>query len=142
MAIRLILVDDHEVVRSGLRMLLENERDVEIVGEFGVAQDALEALPELKPDVVLMDIVLPKIDGITTIKKILKFDSNAYIIAISALYKTEQINKVMNAGAKDYLTKPFNIDDLVEALEKGLSELKKSKKILKNNAERKSCFYK
>jgi len=64
MTIRLMLVDDHEVVRSGLRILLEGEPDVEIVGEFGLAKEALASLESLKPDVVVMDIGLPDLSGI------------------------------------------------------------------------------
>ncbi len=97
----------------------------EVVGEANDGLEALKKYQQLKPDIVLMDIVLPKMDGITVIKKIIESDPNAYIIALSALYKTEQINNVLNAGAKDYLIKPFKVDELIEVIEKGLSEIQK-----------------
>ena len=124
--VSILIVEDARGSRESIKDALYDPK-YKVVGEACDGEDALQKYKQLKPEIVLMDIVLPKIDGITTIKKILKFDSEAYIIAISALYKTEQINKVMNAGAKNYLTKPFNIDDLIEALEKGESELKKNK---------------
>jgi len=70
MTIRLLLVDDHAVVRSGLRMLLESEADVEIVGESGTAREALDAVAGLQPDVVLMDIGLPDMSGIDAAREI------------------------------------------------------------------------
>jgi two-component system response regulator NreC len=70
MKIRLLLVDDHQVVRSGLRMLLASESDVEIVGEAGTAREALEAVRQLKPTVVLMDIGLPDLSGIDATREI------------------------------------------------------------------------
>ena len=70
MTVRLLLVDDHEVVRSGLRMLLESEQDVQIVGEAGTGREALEMVGELKPDVILMDIGLPDLSGIEAAARI------------------------------------------------------------------------
>lgn len=128
--VSILIVEDARGSRESIKDALYDPK-YEVVGEAYDGVEALEKFKQLKPEIVLMDIVLPKIDGVTTIKKIMKLDSNAYIIAISALYKTEQINKVINAGAKDYLTKPFNIDELVEALEKGLRELKRKNKKIK-----------
>jgi len=128
--VSILIVEDARGSRESIKDALYDPK-YKIVGEALDGVEAVEKFKRLKPEIVLMDIVLPKIDGVTTIKKILKLDSSAYIIAISALYKTEQINKVMNAGAKDYLTKPFNIDELIEALEKGLSELKRKNKKIK-----------
>lgn len=125
--VSILIVEDARGSRESIKDALYDPK-FKVVGEAYDGEDAVEKFKQLKPDIILMDIVLPKIDGITTIKKIMKLNSKAYIIAISALYKTEQINKVMNAGAKDYLIKPFNIDDLVEAIEKGLSELKRRNK--------------
>lgn len=116
MAIRLILVDDHEVVRSGLRMLLENERDVEIVGEFGVAQDALEALPELKPDVVLMDIGLPDITGIDAAKEAKRLLPDTAIVALTIHEDEEYFFKMLEAGASGYVPKRAAPEELLTAI--------------------------
>jgi len=72
MTIRLLLVDDHAVVRSGLRMMLENERDVEIIGEAASASEAIEAAMQMKPDLILMDIGLPDLSGIDATREIKK----------------------------------------------------------------------
>ena len=83
MTIRLLLVDDHAVVRSGLKMLLENERDVEIVGEAASASEAMDAAARLKPNVILMDIGLPDLSGIDATREIKKRVSNVSIVALT-----------------------------------------------------------
>ncbi|HEX9330557.1 MAG TPA: response regulator transcription factor, partial [Anaerolineales bacterium] len=82
MTIRLLLVDDHAVVRSGVKMLLENERDVQIVGEASSASEALEAAVRLKPNVILMDIGLPDLSGIDATREIKKRVAEVAIVAL------------------------------------------------------------
>lgn len=116
MTIRLMLVDDHEVVRSGLRMLLEGEPDVEIVGEFGLAQDALDSLEQLKPDVILMDIGLPDLSGIDAASEVKRLREETAIVALTIHEDEEYFFKMLNAGASGYVPKRAAPDELLTAI--------------------------
>src|SRR3972149_10544180 len=99
----LLLVDDHAVVRSGLRMLLEGEPDVEIVGEAGTAAEALQAVRTLKPDVILMDISLPDLSGIETASQIKRISPSAAIVALTIHEGEEYFFKMLEAGGSGYV---------------------------------------
>ncbi|NIM92726.1 MAG: response regulator [Anaerolineales bacterium] len=116
MKIRLLLVDDHAVVRSGLRMLLENEPDVEIVGEEGTAEDAIKAVPAVKPDVVLMDIGLPDRSGIEAAGEIKRTDPEVAIVALTIHEDEEYFFKMLEAGASGYVPKRAAPDELLVAI--------------------------
>lgn len=116
MAIRLLLVDDHEVVRSGIRMLLEGESDLEIVGEAGTAEEALEAVEELQPDVVLMDIALPDASGIEATTQIKDQRPEVSIVALTIHEDKEYFFKMLDAGATGYVPKRAAPEDLVSAI--------------------------
>ncbi|HEX6268957.1 MAG TPA: response regulator transcription factor [Anaerolineales bacterium] len=116
MATRLLLVDDHAVVRSGLRMLLENERDVEIIGEVGTASEALEAAPQLKPNVILMDIGLPDMSGIDATREIKKRCPDAAIVALTIHEDEEYFFKMLEAGASGYVPKRAAPEELLTAI--------------------------
>ncbi len=114
--IRLLLVDDHEVVRSGLRMLLENEEDVEIVGEAGTAEEALKAIARLSPDVVLMDIGLPDRSGIDAAREIKKITPETAIVALTIHEDEEYFFKMLEAGASGYVPKRAAPNELLTAI--------------------------
>ena len=116
MAIRLLLVDDHAVVRSGLRMLLESEADVEIVGEAGTAQEALEAVKRLEPDLVLMDIGLPEMSGIEAAREIKRIRPETAIVALTIHEDEEYFFKMLEAGASGYVPKRAAPEELVTAI--------------------------
>ena len=116
MTINILLVDDHEVVRSGLRMLLEGEEDVQIVGEVGTAKEALENLSELKPDVVLMDIGLPDLSGIDATKKIKEMHPEIAVVALTIHEDKEYFFKMLDAGASGYVPKRAAPEELLFAL--------------------------
>lgn len=116
MTIRLLLVDDHAVVRSGLRMLLENERDVEIVGEASSASEAIEAAMRLKPNVVLMDIGLPDLSGIDATREIKKHASDLAIVALTIHEDEEYFFKMLEAGASGYVPKRAAPEELLTAI--------------------------
>jgi two-component system response regulator NreC len=116
MKIRLLLVDDHAVVRSGLRMLLENEDDVEIVGEAGTASEAINAIPKLKPDVVLMDIGLPDISGIDATKEIKKLWPDTAVVALTIHEDEEYFFKMLEAGTSGYVPKRAAPEELITAI--------------------------
>lgn len=116
MAIRLLLVDDHTVVRSGLRMLLANEADIEIVGEAGTAREALEAVMALRPDIVLMDIGLPDASGIDVARDIKRTRPETAIVALTIHEDEEYFFKMLEAGASGYVPKRAAPEELLTAI--------------------------
>jgi two-component system, NarL family, response regulator NreC len=116
MTTRLLLVDDHAVVRSGLRMLLENERDVEIIGEAASAHEAIEAAVRLKPNVILMDIGLPDLSGIDATRQIKTHIPEVSIVALTIHEDEEYFFKMLEAGASGYVPKRAAPDELLTAI--------------------------
>src|SRR5215208_6437979 len=116
MTIRLLLVDDHAVVRSGLKMLLENERDVEIIGEASSAAEAMEAALRLKPNVILMDIGLPDLSGIDVTREIEKHAPDIAIVALTIHEDEEYFFKMLEAGASGYVPKRAAPEELITAI--------------------------
>jgi two-component system response regulator NreC len=116
MTTRLLLVDDHAVVRSGLRMLLENERDVEIIGEAASAHEAIEAAMHLRPNVILMDIGLPDLSGIDATREIKKRMPEVSIVALTIHEDEEYFFKMLEAGATGYVPKRAAPDELLTAI--------------------------
>jgi len=116
MKIRLLLVDDHQVVRSGLRMLLASESDVEIVGEAGTAQEALDAVRQLKPTVVLMDIGLPDLSGIEATREIKRTNPEVAVVALTIHEDEEYFFKMLEVGAEGYVPKRAAPEELLTAV--------------------------
>ncbi len=116
MTIRLLLVDDHAVVRSGLRMLLATEEDVEIIGEAGTAAEALALATELRPDVILMDIGLPDKSGIHATEDIKAKLPEIAIIALTIHEDEEYFFKMLEAGASGYVPKRAAPEELITAI--------------------------
>src|SRR3989304_3416301 len=123
MAIRLLLVDDHAVVRSGLRMLLEGEADVEIAGEAGTAREALDLLARLHPDVVLMDIGLPDLSGIDATREIKSLYPEIAIVALTIHEDEEYFFKMLEAGASRYVPKRAAPEEFLRVNPQFASEL-------------------
>jgi two-component system response regulator NreC len=114
--IRLLLVDDHEIVRAGLRMLFLAEPDMTIVGEAGSGQEALRLVAELKPDVVLMDVAMPGMTGIEATRRIKEAHPDTAVLALT-MYEDEQyFFEMLHAGASGYIPKRAAPDDLVSAI--------------------------
>jgi len=116
MTTRILLVDDHAVVRSGLRMLLENERDIEIIGEAASAHEAIEAAMNLRPHVILMDIGLPDLSGIDATREIKKVVPDSAIVALTIHEDEEYFFKMLEAGATGYVPKRAAPDELLTAI--------------------------
>ena len=116
MTIRLLLVDDHAVVRSGLRMLLASEADLEIVGEAGTAQDALRLVELLQPDVALMDIGLPDASGIETTGAIKQRWPQVAVVALTIHEDEEYFFQMLHAGAAGYVPKRAAPEELLTAV--------------------------
>ena len=116
MTIRLLLVDDHAVVRGGLRMLLSNEADLQIVGEAGCGREALDAIEQLHPDLVLMDIGLPDMTGIEVTRQAKQRWPDIAVVALTIHEDEEYFFQMLQAGASGYVPKRAAPEELLTAL--------------------------
>lgn len=116
--IRVFLCDDHTLFRQGIRKLLELERDIMVVGEENNGQAMLGNLKKAAPDVILMDIAMPLMDGVAATLKVKKILPQARIIILTVYDDEPHVFKAIKAGAMGYLLKDVSIDDLVEAIHK------------------------
>ncbi len=114
--IRLLVVDDHPVVREGLVALLQDEPDFEVVDAAGSAEVALRLVEQLHPDVVLLDLELPGIDGVTAIPQVTTLAPETRVVVFSAYDSSERVLGAIKAGAKGYLLKGATGDELVQAI--------------------------
>lgn len=114
--IRVLIVDDHDMVRSGLEVFLETCDDLELIGEASNGEQAIHLSTELQPDVVLMDLLMPGMDGVTATRTILKSCPNTKIIALTSFKEKELVHEALQAGAIGYLLKNVSIDELAKAI--------------------------
>ncbi len=114
--IRLLLVDDHEIVRAGLRMLFLAEADMEIAGEAGSGAEALQVVGELQPDVVIMDVAMPGMSGIEATRRIKAISPDTVVLALTMHEDEQYFFEMLNAGASGYIPKRAAPDDLVSAI--------------------------
>jgi NarL family two-component system response regulator LiaR len=114
--IRLVVVDDHVVVRSGLSAILLAFDDLKLVGEAGNGEEGVRLCRQIQPDVVLMDLVMPGMDGITATKSIRESCPKTQVIALTSFVEDERVQAVLKAGAIGYLMKNVSAQDLVVAI--------------------------
>jgi len=114
--IRIILVDDHAVVRAGFRMLLATSETIEVIAEAARGEQAIQQYQDLKPDVLVMDLSMPGIGGLETIRRIIQRDSEALILVFSVHHEQVYVNRALAAGAKGYITKNSAPEQLPEAI--------------------------
>jgi DNA-binding NarL/FixJ family response regulator len=114
--IRIIIADDHQLFRNGLRMLLEASTEFEIVGEASTGEELLKILPECQADIVLMDINMPEMDGVEATRKGLKLCPSIAVIALSMYGEEEYYYKMVDAGAKGFLLKDSDISEVKDAI--------------------------
>jgi DNA-binding NarL/FixJ family response regulator len=117
-AIRVMLVDDHLVVRRGLRGFLELLRDIEVVGEAEDGAQAVALADRLRPDVILMDLLMPVMDGLTAIAEIKKAQPEVEIVAVTSFIEEEKVVAALEAGASGYLLKDAEPDEVANAIRK------------------------
>lgn len=115
-AIRILIADDHKMFRQGLISMLEAQGDMIVVGEAETGQEAIRLGTKLAPDIILMDISFPDIDGIVATRKILEKVPTARVIALSMHTGREFIQKMMRSGACGYLVKDCNFEELLQAV--------------------------
>jgi NarL family two-component system response regulator LiaR len=111
-----LIVDDHQVVRRGLRTFLDLNDDMEVVGEAQDGLEGVELAARLEPDVVLMDIVMPRLDGIEATRRIKERSAAVGVIALTSFAGDDQVLPALEAGASSYLLKDVSPEELVEAI--------------------------
>ncbi len=114
--IRILIADDHPVVRGGLRAVLEAAGDLEVVAEAGDGREAIAAYKELRPDIVLMDLRMPRMDGLDAIHAIRRFDEAARIVVLTTFDGNEDIHRALQAGARAYLFKDAFREEILAAI--------------------------
>ncbi len=114
--IKVLIVDDHQVVRQGLRTFLELLEDISVIGEAEDGKQAVEMVGTLKPDVVLMDIVMPRMDGIAATQQVCALGLATKVIALTSFSEDDKVFPAIQAGAASYLLKDVSPDVLAEAI--------------------------
>src|SRR5262245_27342680 len=114
--ISVLLVDDHNVVRQGLRMLLEAEEDIEVIAGVENGRLAVQSVKQHKPNVVVMDLVMPSVNGLEATRQILKTAPDTKVLVLSSYFDDECVDKLTEAGAAGYLIKQTAAQDLVKAI--------------------------
>lgn len=122
MKLKVLIVDDAIFMRKMISDILV-ENGMEIVGEADTGAKAVEKFMELRPDLVTMDIIMPEMNGIDAVRKIMEFDSQAKVVMCSALGQQALVQEAITAGAKDFLIKPFNAARVVEVIAKVFNQV-------------------
>ena len=114
--IRILLADDHAVVRQGFRMILSAHSDLEIIGEAGNGREAVDLAASLRPDVVVMDVTMPELNGIEATRRLTADNPHVRVVALSMHKDSVYVREILRAGARGYLLKDSVADDLVAAV--------------------------
>jgi NarL family two-component system response regulator LiaR len=114
--IRVLIVDDHTIVRKGVRALLNEVEGIEVVGEASDGQEAVNQVESLEPDVVLMDLVMPGMDGITATSQITSHKPDVHVLALTSFATDDKVFPAIKAGALGYLLKDSDPEDLVRSI--------------------------
>lgn len=116
--LRVILADDHAIFRHGLRAVLEVLGNIEVVAECGDGESAVSAYLELRPDVLVLDLRMPKLDGLEVVQRVLEFDHQARILIMTTFSTDQDIGHALRAGAKGYLLKDAAPEDVCVAIKR------------------------
>lgn len=114
--IRILLIDDHTLFRSGLKFLLNNQEDIEIVGEASGGMEGIKLAKKLQPDIILLDLDMPQINGKETLQKLLILNPEFRILILTVSEDSDDLVECITAGAKGYLLKNINTDFLLESI--------------------------
>jgi len=115
--IQILLVDDHDLVRAGLKRILEDVKNIKVIGEACTGEEAIQMVRLRKPDVVIMDVNMPGIGGLETTRKILQIDANIKVIVVTVHVEEPYPTRLLEAGAAGYLTKSCAVDEIVVAIQ-------------------------
>ena len=137
MTIRVFVVDDHALVRAGMRMILSGETDIEVVGEADCGEDALPQIRKLVPDVVLCDLHLPGVSGLELTERILKGDHGTRVIVVSVLEDGPMPKRLLEIGASGYVGKGGDASELLRAVR----EVARGKRYLANSVAQNLALY-
>jgi len=119
--ITILIVDDHTLVRAGIRAYLETQPDLEVTGEAASGQEAIREATEQAPDVILMDLVMPGLDGVEATRQIKRVSPRSQVIILTSYHEDEHIFPAIRAGALSYLLKDIRPEELAEAIRKAAS---------------------
>lgn len=114
--ISILLVDDHEVVRRGLRTFLETVPELNVIGEAGSGEEAVAIIQERIPDVVLLDLIMPGIDGVDTTRQIKKISPRTQVVILTSFHDDSHIFRALKAGATSYVLKDMRMERLAEVI--------------------------
>ncbi len=114
--IRIMIVDDQDVVRRGLSLFFTSFEELELVAEAANGVEAIQLCDEILPDVILMDVMMPKMDGIAATKIIREKHPNIQVIALTSAYEDASVRQMLEAGALGYLLKNASVDDLAKSV--------------------------
>jgi two-component system chemotaxis response regulator CheY len=114
---RILILDDEKDVREILKNLIESDPRFKVIGEASNGKEALEQYKKLKPDLITVDLIMPKFDGLQTVKDILNYDAGARVIVVTALLDKKVLNKAFELGVMDYIAKPFQVERVLSSLE-------------------------
>jgi two-component system, NarL family, invasion response regulator UvrY len=137
MTIRVYVVDDHALVRAGMRMILSGETDIEVVGEAECGEDALPQIRKLAPDVVLCDLHLPGVSGLELTERILKGDHGTKVIVVSVLEDGPMPRRLLEVGASGYVGKGGDASELLRAVR----EVARGKRYLASSVAQNLALY-
>ena len=114
--IRVVIADDHDLLREGVTACLASTAEIEVVGEAATGEAALDLVADLRPDVVVIDMVMPGIGGLEAIRRLRAADDRLGIVALTSFFERSRIQEALDAGANGYLVKSVDTDSLVQAV--------------------------
>ncbi|MEK5256574.1 response regulator transcription factor [Paenibacillus sp. FSL F4-0125] len=123
MTIRLLIVDDHEILLRGLMLLIDGQQDLEVVGTADNGEEAIEKTLKLRPDIVLMDICMPVMDGLTATRKIRKLMPEVEVLILTMLDESDHLEEILESGASGYLLKTYGETEFFSAIHSVYSHL-------------------
>lgn len=117
-AITVLLVDDHSVVRQGVRAFLVTQPDITVVGEAGSGEEAVKLTEQYVPDVILMDLIMPNMDGVEATRRVKQVSPRSHVVALTSYHEDEHIFPALKAGALSYVLKDISAEELASAVRK------------------------